>query len=79
MRMLSVLAGLALVAGLAACGGEPQAYVERASGVPAYMGAGGGPYTVEGWKAGDRTSWEEATRRRAQAGQNEYARTGGGG
>ena len=28
-----------------------------------------------GWKAGDKTSWEQALRTRAQEGQNDYART----
>jgi hypothetical protein len=36
--------------------------------------ASNSPYLANGWKSGDKTSWDEQMRARAQA-QNEYART----
>ena len=31
-------------------------------------------YSAAGWKAGDKTSWEQSLRARAQYGQNDYTR-----
>jgi hypothetical protein len=31
-------------------------------------------YAAPGWKAGDKTSWEQSLRARAQYGQNDYTR-----
>jgi hypothetical protein len=31
-------------------------------------------YTAQGWKAGDKSSWETQLKTRAQQGQNEYNR-----
>ena len=42
-----------------------------------FTGTGAAPaaFVNGGWKAGDKTSWEQALRTRAQEGQNDYART----
>ena len=32
-------------------------------------------YAAPGWKAGDKTSWEQGLKARAQNTQNEYSRT----
>jgi hypothetical protein len=32
-------------------------------------------YAAPGWKAGDKTSWEQALKARTQNTQNEYTRT----
>lgn len=77
MKPLSFAMGLALLAGLAACGEKPQDKPVRAVASPAYMGTQGGAYQAPGWKAGDQASWEQEMRARTQAGQNEYPRTPG--
>lgn len=65
---------IALVAliSLAACGEREQTANLRKSDTVAWQGAQN-PYGAPGWKSGDRTSWEEQMRTRAQA-QNEYHR-----
>ena len=74
MRSL-FLASIAALA-LAACGDKPQ----TASGVksdqqPFQSVTGpGSAYNVPGWKAGDKTAWEQQLKTRLQNGQNEYNR-----
>ena len=70
-------AGVALMAAvvlfaLEGCGERPQVLQANKSDVPAYQGASG-PFVAPGWKAGDKTAWEEQIRKRNQA-QNDYAR-----
>ena len=61
---------------LAGCGDEPQ----TASGVksdeqPFQSVTGpGNVYNAPGWKAGDKTAWEQQLKTRLQNGQNEYNR-----
>ena len=63
-----------LVAALAACGEKAQtAGTAKKADTQAFEGAQT-PYAAAGWKAGDRVSWEEQMRARAQN-QNEYTRT----
>jgi hypothetical protein len=72
------LAGVAVLASLAACSGKPQPAAEKAqAGVPAYAGTANPVYADPGWKAGDKASWEERMANRTRAGQNEYTRTSG--
>ncbi|MGA0570072.1 hypothetical protein ACO2Q9_05070 [Variovorax sp. VNK109] len=63
---------IASAVALAACGEKPQTI---GSGIKqdstAYSGTGSN-FTAPGWKAGDRTSWEQELKARAQGGQNEY-------
>lgn len=76
-RHLAVTGGVLMLAVLSACSEKPQVAGSRIQGAPAYMGTGSAPYTQDGWKAGDATSWEEQMRTRTQSGQNEYVRSGG--
>jgi hypothetical protein len=39
-----------------------------------YQGVGDSPFVAPGWKAGDRTSWQQELKARAQYGQNDYTR-----
>jgi hypothetical protein len=64
---------LALVAGLSACGEKPQNQSGVKSDVPAYMGADN-KYPAPDWKRGDKSSWEQELKARAQNTQNEYTR-----
>lgn len=58
---------------LSACGDKPQALGQNSRvDTPALQGTGT-PFQVQGWKAGDRTAWEQQLKTRAQA-QNDYAR-----
>ena len=62
---------------LAACSEKPQTvkHAVKKSDAPAWQGADD-PFVASGWKAGDKTSWEEQIRARAR-GQNEYVRIAG--
>jgi hypothetical protein len=66
---------VAALAALAACGERSQELGARQvkSDKPAFQG-GDAPFTAPGWSAGERASWEQQLRARAQ-GQNEYARS----
>ena len=55
---------------LAGCTEQPQTANPRQSDTMAWQGASN-PYGAPGWKAGDKASWEEQIRTRAQA-QNDY-------
>lgn len=68
--LLMAFAGVFL---LAACGERPQVLQANKSDVPAYQGASG-PFVAPGWKAGDKTSWEQGLKARMQNSQNEYTK-----
>jgi hypothetical protein len=66
---------LCLAVGLAACGEKPQTAGGKKVDVPAYEGTQTDPFVANGWKAGDKNSWEAQLKQRGQRGQNEYNRT----
>ena len=70
--VITVMAMTAAVAALSACGDKPQALQ---SGVKvdsqAFQGTGM-PFAVQGWKQGDKASWEQQVKNRTQQTQNEY-------
>jgi hypothetical protein len=70
-RALLILAGIALVLGLAACGERPQV-LEYKQGK--YQGKPDQPAWDSAKFKGDRTEWELAIKTRNQS-QNEYKRT----
>ena len=65
------------VLALAGCGERAQtmdASARKADAQPWSVSDAGNPaFTAAGWKAGDKTAWEEQLRKRNQA-QNDYAR-----
>ena len=65
---------LGLWAALAACTEKPQDLGHARQDAPAYSGTGSA-FAAKGWQAGDKTSWEQQLRVRAQSGQNEYNKT----
>ena len=75
-RFTLTIAAAALALGLAACGDKPQemngAGVKQ-DGVP-YSGVGKSQYAQGGWNVGDKASWEQQLKARAQYGQNDYTR-----
>lgn len=70
MRLLIVVAALAT---LAACGEKPQALGLPKSDTPAFAGTGSS-FAAPGWKAGDKTGWEQHLKARQQNSQNDYSK-----
>jgi len=72
-RSVVIFAALA-VAALAGCTEQPQTL---SSGVKvdsaAYQGTGAA-YTADGWKPGEKVSWEQQLKTRTVNGQNEYTK-----
>ena len=69
--LLLAAAALALVA----CGKKPQTASGTRSDAAHFQGTGKAPpYVANGWKAGDRGSWEQQLKTRTQMGQNDYAK-----
>jgi hypothetical protein len=64
----------AAIAGLAACGEKQQTLGGIRGDVAPFQGVDN-KYAAPGWKAGDKTSWEQALKARAQNTQNEYSKT----
>ena len=73
-RLTWMLGVVAIALSLAGCGEKPQTASGIKSDQPPYTGAGGSPFVDRGWTAGDKTSWAQHLRARAQYGQNEYSR-----
>lgn len=71
-RALFLAAVICSLAALGACGERPQVMQSYKSDVPAYQGAPNDPFVYGGWKAGDRTNWEQGLKTRMQNSQNEY-------
>ena len=80
MSSLKRISGLAsillLVTGLAACGDKAQelAGQPKLDAAP-YTGTGGKVFTESDWKAGDKNSWAQQLKTRAQYGQNDHSRS----
>jgi hypothetical protein len=74
-RTLTLASVAAALLSLSACGDAPQ---ELRSGVrqdgAAHTGVGKSQYVQAGWTVGDRGSWEQQLKTRAQYGQNDYSR-----
>ncbi|HCE09267.1 MAG TPA: hypothetical protein DIT28_15890 [Oxalobacteraceae bacterium] len=68
----TLLMGL-LMATLAACGERDQSLATGSKPDTKPWQAAQTPYTVKGWTAGDKTTWEAQMRTRSQT-QNEYAK-----
>lgn len=71
MRITLVISAVVL---LSACGDKPQSAGGVKSDVAPYLGVDN-KFAAPGWKAGDKTSWEQALKARTQNTQNEYTRT----
>ena len=74
MRFSLLVLTAAAVAALSACGDKPQSMGGVKSDVAPYQGVDN-KFAAPGWKAGDKTSWEQALKARTQNTQNEYSRT----
>ena len=80
MSSLKLITGLAsvllLVTGLTACGDKAQelAGQPKLDAAP-YTGTGVKVFTESDWKAGDKNSWAQQLKTRAQYGQNDHTRS----
>ncbi len=72
-RLLVLVPVVAGLAGLAACGEKPQTMGGVKSDVAPFQGANN-QFVAPGWKAGDKASWEQGLKARAQRTQNEYSK-----
>ena len=72
--MMRLAIATAALLALAACGEKPQTAAGVKSDAPAFQGADN-KFVAPGWKPGDKTSWEQGLKARAQNTQNEYAKT----
>lgn len=71
MRQIGFWLTVVATAALAACGEKPQTLGGGKNDVAAYQGTQNG-FEAPGWKAGDKTSWEQGLKARGQNTQNEY-------
>ena len=72
--MMRLAIATAAVMVLAACGEKPQTLGGTRNDVASYQGAAN-KFVAPGWKPGDKTSWEQGLKARAQNTQNEYSKT----
>ena len=73
-RIFITLTAVLTLAGLSACTEKPQTGGGVTHDAAPYAGTGSN-FTQPGWKAGDKTSWEQQLKARQQYSQNEYTRT----
>ena len=74
-RISLLISSLSVALCLSACGDKPQSMGGVKGDVAPYQGVDN-KFAAPGWKAGDKTSWEQALKARTQNTQNEYTRTG---
>ena len=67
-------AALAAMLALSACGEKPQDKMGIRSDQPAQAGTGVAVFTAPGWTAGDRDSWSNHLKARANYGMNDHQR-----
>ena len=75
-RTTGLASALLLVTGLTACGDKAQelAGQPKLDAAP-YTGTGVKVFTESDWKAGDKNSWAQQLKTRAQYGQNDHSRS----
>ena len=75
-RLTGLAIALALAAGLTACGDKAQELTgqPKVDAAP-YTGTGVKVFTEADWTAGDKNSWAQQLKTRAQYGQNDHSRS----
>jgi hypothetical protein len=73
-RIFITLTALLALACVSGCTEKPQTGGGVRQDAAPYTGTGSN-FTQPGWKAGDKTSWEQQLKARQQYSQNEYTRT----
>jgi hypothetical protein len=73
MRKLSmILLAMTAAMTLSACADREQTAATPSKDAAPYAGTGVASFTAPGWKAGDKTAWEQQLKARMQNSQNEY-------
>ena len=75
-RLFAVILSVAALAALSACGEKTQTLSSGVKGDGAAYQGVQTQFAAPGWKAGDKTSWEQGLKARAQNSQNEYNKIG---
>lgn len=74
-RKTLTIFGLAVAAAaLSACSEKPQETTGVRQDTAPYTGVGKSQYQQPGWTVGDKASWEQQLKSRAQYGMNDYTR-----
>ena len=75
-RLTGLAIALTVAVGLTACGDKAQelAGQPKLDAAP-YTGTGVKVFTQSDWKAGDKNSWAQQLKTRAQYGQNDHSRS----
>ena len=74
MRMKLLLTAVTAALALSACGEKPQDSAGIRSDKPAQVGTGVAAFTDAGWSAGDKASWSNHLKARANYGMNDHQR-----
>jgi len=74
MRKILILSVASASLMLVACGEKPQELVGVRSDKPAQSGTGVAAFTQPGWTAGDKASWANQLKARANYGMNDHQR-----
>ena len=74
MRKTILLSALASALVLAACGEKPQDQAGIRTDKAAQVGTGVAAFTDAGWTAGDKASWSNHLKARANYGMNDHQR-----
>ncbi|MFM7026945.1 MAG: hypothetical protein ACKOWC_12975 [Limnohabitans sp.] len=74
MRKMLFLTAVASVMALGACGEKPQDQAGGRGDKPAEAGTGLAAFTQSGWTAGDKASWANQLKARANYGMNDHQR-----
>jgi len=74
MRKILLLSALSSALALAACGESPQDRAGIRSDKPVQAGTGVAAFTDAGWTAGDKASWSNHLKARANYGMNDHQR-----
>lgn len=72
MRRLSMI--LLTMLALTACADKQQTAATPSKDAAPYAGTGVASFTAPGWKAGDKTAWEQHLKARMQNSQNDYSK-----
>ena len=73
-KPLPILGLLASASVLSACGEKPKETTGVRQDTAPYAGVGKSQYQQPGWTVGDKASWEQQLKARAQYGMNDYTR-----
>jgi hypothetical protein len=74
MRKTFLFSVACAVLALSACGEKPQDHAGIGSDKPAQAGTGVAAFTDAGWSAGDKASWSNHLKARANYGMNDHQR-----